>query len=123
MSLEVESLTAGYGAVPVLRNVSFDVPTGGTIAVLGRNGMGKTTLVRALAGLIPTAEGRILLDGDDVTGLPAHERSARGFATIVQGRGIFPRLTVRENMEMGRIASRRKKTDRLVEVLGFFPSL
>jgi branched-chain amino acid transport system ATP-binding protein len=123
MSLEVENLTAGYGAVPVLRNVSFDVPTGGIIAVLGRNGMGKTTLVRALAGLIPAAEGRILLDGDDVTGLPAHERSARGFATIVQGRGIFPRLTVRENLEMGRIASRRAKTDRLEEVLGYFPRL
>ena len=123
MSLEVESLTAGYGAVPVLRNVSFDVPSGGIIAVLGRNGMGKTTLVRALAGLIPAAEGRILLDGDDVTGLPAHERSARGFATIVQGRGIFPRLTVRENLEMGRIASRRAKADRLEEVLGYFPRL
>src|SRR3546814_11933486 len=85
--------------------------------------MGKTTLVRALAGLIPAAEGRILLDGDDVTGLPAHERSARGFATIVQGRGIFPRLTVRENLETGRIASRRAKTDRLEEVLGYFPRL
>src|SRR3546814_1635789 len=85
--------------------------------------MGKTTLVRALAGLIPAVDGRILLDGDDVTGLPAHERSARGFATIVQGRGIFPRLTVRENLEMGRIASRRAKTDRLEEVLGYFPRL
>lgn len=123
MSLEVESLTAGYGAIPVLRKVTFDVPTGGIIAVLGRNGMGKTTLVRALAGLIPAAAGRILLDGDDVTGLPAHERSARGFATIVQGRGIFPRLTVRENLEMGRIASRRTKADRLEEVLGYFPRL
>lgn len=122
MSLEVQNLTAGYGAVPVLRGVSFDVPTGGIIAVLGRNGMGKTTLVRALAGLIP-AEGRILLDGDDVTGLPAHERSACGVATIVQGRGIFPRLTVRENLEMGRIASRRAKTNRLEEVLGYFPRL
>jgi branched-chain amino acid transport system ATP-binding protein len=123
MSLEVENLTAGYGAVPVLRHVSFDVPTGGIIAVLGRNGMGKTTLVRALAGLIPATEGRVLLDGDDVTSLPAHERSARGFATIVQGRGIFPRLTVRENLEMGRIASRRAKADRLEEVLGYFPRL
>ncbi len=123
MSLEVERLTAGYGAVPVLRQVSFVVPTGGIIAVLGRNGMGKTTLVRALAGLIRATEGRILLDGEEVTELPAHERSARGFATIVQGRGIFPRLTVRENLEMGRIASSRTKADRLDEVLGYFPRL
>ena len=123
MSLAVQALTAGYGAVPVLRRISFEVPTGGVIAVLGRNGMGKTTLVRALAGLIRATEGRILLDGEDVTHLPAHERSARGFATIVQGRGIFPRLTVRENLEMGRIASSRPKTDRLDEVLGYFPRL
>ena len=67
MSLAVENLTAGYGAVPVLRQVSFDVPAGGIIAVLGRNGMGKTTLVRAIAGLIRATEGRVLLDGDDVS--------------------------------------------------------
>lgn len=123
MSLNVEGLTAGYGAITVLRRISFDVPTGSVIAVLGRNGMGKTTLVRALAGLIRATEGRILLDGDDVTDLPAHERSVRGFATIVQGRGIFPRLTVRENLEMGRVASSRAKADRMEEVLGYFPRL
>jgi branched-chain amino acid transport system ATP-binding protein len=123
MSLRVEGLTAGYGAITVLRGVTFEVATGSIIAVLGRNGMGKTTLVRALAGLIPVTSGKILLGDADVTGLPAHERAAAGFATVVQGRGIFPRLSVRENLTMGRIASGRRKSDRLGEVLGYFPRL
>jgi len=123
MSLRVEGLTAGYGAITVLRGVTFEIAKGSIIAVLGRNGMGKTTLVRALAGLIPATSGRILLDEADVTHLPAHERAAAGFATVVQGRGIFPRLTVRENLTMGRIASSRQKSNRLEEVLGYFPRL
>jgi ABC-type branched-subunit amino acid transport system ATPase component len=123
MSLRVEGLTAGYGAITVLRGVTFEVATGSIIAVLGRNGMGKTTLVRALSGLIPATSGRILLGDTDVTRFPAHERAAAGFATVVQGRGIFPRLTVRENLTMGRIASGRPKPDRLEEVLGYFPRL
>jgi branched-chain amino acid transport system ATP-binding protein len=123
MSLRVEGLTAGYGAITVLRGVTFEVATGSIIAVLGRNGMGKTTLVRALAGLIPATSGKILLGDADVTDLPAHERAAAGFATVVQGRGIFPRLSVRENLTMGRIASGRRKSDRLDEVLGYFPRL
>ncbi|MBX6321786.1 MAG: ABC transporter ATP-binding protein, partial [Rhodospirillaceae bacterium] len=91
-------------------------------AALGRNGMGKTTLIRCLAGLLPASAGAIRLDGRDIGRLPPHERARLGLATVVQGRGIFPRLTVAENLEMGRIAGGRKRS-RLEEVFGYFPRL
>jgi len=123
MSLSVESIAAGYRDIVVLRDVSFRVPRGGVLGVLGRNGMGKTTLIRALAGLIHPSQGRILYDGEDVTNLPPHNRAVRGMTTVLQGRGIFPKLTVRENLIMGRIASAKPKRDRMAEVLDYFPRL
>jgi urea ABC transporter ATP-binding protein UrtE len=123
MTLEIKNLDAGYGGIKVLRDVSFHVETGKVLGVLGRNGMGKTTLIRALAGLIVPTAGEILLDGTDISRLAAHERARRGITTVVQGRGIFPRLTVQENLEMGRIASGRVKRDRKEEVLDYFPRL
>src|SRR3954452_5757971 len=123
MALEVENLTAGYGAITVLRDVSLKVADGEILGMLGRNGMGKSTLIRCISGLIPASAGAIRLAGHDVTGLPPHARARLGLATIVQGRGIFPRLTVRENLEMGRIAGGGAKRSRLEEVLGYFPRL
>ncbi|MEA2986227.1 MAG: urea transport system ATP-binding protein [Alphaproteobacteria bacterium] len=123
MSLGVESVTAGYGDITVLRDVSFAVPQGRVLGVLGRNGMGKTTLIRTLAGLIRPSRGRIRYDGEDVTDLPPHKRAERGLTTVVQGRGIFPKLTVRENLLMGRIATAKPKRDRTSEVLDYFPRL
>ncbi len=121
--LQAEHVTAGYGTSMVLRDLSLDVRSGEILGVLGRNGMGKSTLIRCLAGLIRPASGRILLDGEDITRLPAHARARAGLTTVVQGRGIFPALTVRENLEMGRIASGRVRRTRLVEVVGYFPRL
>jgi ABC-type branched-subunit amino acid transport system ATPase component len=123
VSLGVESVTAGYGDIIVLREVSFAIPQGRILGVLGRNGMGKTTLIRTLAGLIRPTSGRIVYDGEDVTNLPPHKRAERGLTTVVQGRGIFPKLTVRENLIMGRIASGKPKRDRMAEVLDYFPRL
>ncbi|WP_239025173.1 ABC transporter ATP-binding protein [Rhodoligotrophos defluvii] len=123
MSLTVEQLSAGYGNIGVLRDLSFSLEKGEVLGVLGRNGMGKTTLIRALAGTIPTARGAIVLDGEDITALPDYQRARRGITTIVQGRGMFPKLTVRENLEMGRIAGGRAKRDRRDEVLSYFPRL
>ena len=105
MKLEVENVTAGYGNITVLRDVSFKVNSGGIMGVLGRNGMGKSTLIKCLAGLILPAEGAIKLNGEDISNLLPHVRANRGVTTVVQGRGIFPDLTVMENLEMGRIAS------------------
>ncbi len=123
MAFVVDRVTAGYGPITVLRDVSFAVEHGEILGVLGRNGMGKTTLIRCLAGLIRPSQGSISLDGQDFTHLPPHVRARRGIATVVQGRGIFPRLTVRENLEMGRIAGGGAKRSRLDEVIGYFPRL
>jgi branched-chain amino acid transport system ATP-binding protein len=123
MRLEVKDMTAGYGSITVLRELSLQVEDGGILGVLGRNGMGKTTLIRCLAGLIIPTAGSILFHGQDVTRLAPHERARLGVTTVVQGRGIFPQLTVRENLEMGRVASGRPKRSRLDEVLDYFPRL
>jgi ABC-type branched-subunit amino acid transport system ATPase component len=123
MGLEVERVTAGYGSITVLRDVSLRVADGEILGVLGRNGMGKSTLIRCISGLIPASAGALRFAGRDITGLPPHRRARLGITTIVQGRGIFPRMSVRENLEMGRIAGGTAKRSRLEEVLGYFPRL
>ena len=123
MSLEVDNVTAGYGPITVLREVSMQVGSGQVLGVLGRNGMGKSTLIRCLSGLIRPDSGRILFDGQDVTALAAHDRARLGMTTVVQGRGMFAKLTVRESLEMGRIASGRVRRSRIDEVLDYFPRL
>lgn len=122
-NLKVETLTAGYGDITVLRDIDIAVDKGGILGVLGRNGMGKTTLIRALSGQIPLQSGRIEFDGEDVGMLSAHQRARRGMTTVVQGRGIFPRLTVREHLMMGRVAGGGHKPDRTDEVIDYFPIL
>lgn len=121
--LELQAIHSGYGNVAVLSDISFALEAGAILGVLGRNGMGKSTLIRTIAGTLKVRSGSIKLNGDDLTALPAHLRADRGITTVVQGRGIFPKLTVWENLEMGRLASGRAKRNRLDEVLGYFPRL
>jgi ABC-type branched-subunit amino acid transport system ATPase component len=123
MDLAVENLHAGYGGIRVLRGITFRVRSGEILGVLGRNGMGKTTLIRCLCGLLPLTEGRLRLGEHDLTRLPPHERARLGLTSVIEGRGIFPRLTVRENLEMGRVAAGRARLSRLDEVVGYFPLL
>jgi branched-chain amino acid transport system ATP-binding protein len=123
MTLVVQNVTAGYGNITVLHDLSLTVARGAILGVLGRNGMGKSTLIRCLAGLILPQAGTITLEGEDISRLPPHQRARRGLTTVVQGRGIFPRLTVMENLEMGRVAAGGRKRNRLDEVLGYFPRL
>jgi ABC-type branched-subunit amino acid transport system ATPase component len=123
MALVLNSVSAGYGDSIVLRNLSMTVEPGEILGVLGRNGMGKSTLIRCIAGLVVAKEGSISLDAEVITQLAPHERARRGITTIVQGRGIFPRLTVRENLEMGRIGAGRAHRSRFDEVLVDFPLL
>jgi ABC-type branched-subunit amino acid transport system ATPase component len=123
MMLRAEGIHTGYAGIKVLQGVSINLGYGEILGVLGRNGMGKSTLIRCLAGLLPVWLGAIGLDGKDITRLSAFERARRGLTTIVQGRGIFPRLTVYENLEMGRIAGGGGKLSRLDEVIGYFPHL
>ncbi len=99
--LKVEKLNQFYGSSQTLRDVSFEVPTGAVTALLGRNGVGKTTLLKCLMGVLPVASGSIELDGQELRPLPPYVRVRLGVGYVPQGREIFPRLTVEENLMMG----------------------
>lgn len=99
--LEATDIHVSYGPVPAVRGISLEVRDGESIALLGRNGAGKTTTLRALAGLARPTKGSIVLDGKDVTGLPAERRVGLGIALVPEGRGMFPQLTVYESLKMG----------------------
>ncbi|MFY8114139.1 MAG: ATP-binding cassette domain-containing protein, partial [Rhabdaerophilum sp.] len=108
--LEVQDLVAGYGAMPVLRGVSLSVGPGEIVAVLGANGVGKTTLNRAVSGLIRPDRGSIRFEGEPIERLDAAGIVARGLIHVPEGRKIFPNMTVRENLELG--AYRRARANR-----------
>ena len=97
-ALELRDVRAGYGRIEVLHGVSIDVPKGAVVALLGRNGMGKTTTLRAIAGSIPVSSGTIRLDGRRIDSRRASAIAARGLVLVPEGRGVFPGLTVRENL-------------------------
>jgi branched-chain amino acid transport system ATP-binding protein len=119
--LTFENLNAHYGPSHVLQGVDLDVPDGTIAAVLGRNGVGKTTTVRAVMGLVPPSSGRILLDGEDIAGWPPHRVARAGVAYVPEGRLIFPDLTVVENI---RVAERRPaKAWPLSRLFELFPAL
>lgn len=99
--LKVDSLHQSYGGSHILRGLSFEVETGKVTTLLGRNGVGKTTLLKSLMGLVKTRSGSITFDGRDLTHLAPHERVKAGIGFVPQGREIFPRLTVEENLLMG----------------------
>ena len=103
--LAVEDLHLRYGPSPIVQGVSLAVDVGEVVALLGRNGVGKTTLARGLVGLTPIAQGHVRVDGADVTGLAAHRVSRHGVRIVPQGRGIFPRLSVEENLRIGAFLS------------------
>lgn len=120
MPLEVDNLSAGYGPTQVLDKVSFSVAAGGRLAVLGRNGMGKTTLLATLAGQTRRYDGRIRLGATDVTGMASAARAHQGLGYVPQARCIFPTLTVEENLFVG--LKNRPKTA-LEEAFQMFPRL
>jgi urea transport system ATP-binding protein len=99
--LNVEGIDLHYGAAQALRGVSISARVGEVTCVLGRNGVGKTSLLRAICGLQPISSGRIVWQDEDIAKLPAYERARRGIGSVPQGREIFPLLTVRENLETG----------------------
>lgn len=101
--LDVVGLWARYGATPILQGVDMHVDKGEIVSLIGRNGVGKTTTMRCLIGLLRASTGSVRLLGKDVTALPADERARRGMGYIPQGRYVFPRMTVQENLEVGRL--------------------
>jgi urea transport system ATP-binding protein len=120
--LKVEGLNQYYGGSHILRGLSFEAPPGRVTALLGRNGAGKTTLLRALMGLVPVASGRISFEGKDLSGAPPYRRAAAGIGYVPQGREIFPRLTVEENLLMG-LAARPREAPIPARVFELFPML
>ncbi len=124
--IEAAALEVSYGPVTAVRGIDLTVDDGEVVVVLGRNGAGKTTTLKAIAGLLPVSSGRIQLDGEDVTGLPAEKRVERGLVLVPEGRGMFAELSVRDNLIMGayhrRLPRSRLKPD-LDLVTDRFPRL
>jgi urea transport system ATP-binding protein len=122
--LNVEKLNQYYGAAHTLRGVSLSVEKGQCLALLGRNGVGKTTLLKCLMGVLPVADGQVTLEGRDITKLKPHERAHLGMAYVPQGREIFARLTVEENLLMGMATKSGRKASTIKgEVYELFPVL
>ncbi|MEU8814501.1 ABC transporter ATP-binding protein [Actinoplanes sp. NPDC048796] len=119
--LEVDGLTVGYGAAPVLHDVSLSVQEGQIVAVLGANGAGKTTLLRALSGLLPPAAGRVVFDGVDLRGVKVERLVRHGIAHVPEGRGVVTELTVDENLRLGGLW--RKPQPPLAPIYELFPRL
>jgi branched-chain amino acid transport system ATP-binding protein len=123
--LELQGLSVSYGGIAAVKGISFAVARGEIVALIGANGAGKTSTLKAIAGLVPASSGRIALFGDDTKGLPAHRIVARGVALVPEGRAIFGGLTVRENLELGAFLKRERAAleQRLARVVALFPRL
>jgi amidase len=121
--LEVEGLFSGYGRVPVLHGIDLTVADGEVVGILGHNGMGKSTLLKTLMGIVDARAGSIVFDGADVTRLPAYERNRMGLAYVPQGRGIFPHLSVLDNLRMGVAAHEDDEEQAIRRILEEFPRL
>ena len=124
--LEVNDLVSGYGSLEVLHGISLDVAEGEIVSVLGANGAGKTTFLRAVSGVLDTWSGTVRLDGDDLAGASVERRAAAGLGHLPEGRGVFQNLTVRENLDLGTVLRRdgaaAVNADR-ERLLGIFPDL
>jgi urea transport system ATP-binding protein len=127
--LEIEGVSVFYGESQVLWDVSLTVPAGGVVCLMGRNGVGKTTLLKTIMGLLPARSGRIVFDGVDLVGRRPEERSACGIGYVPQGREIFPNLTVAENLRIGALGRSRgqgdghRRDEDLDEIFALFPKL
>jgi branched-chain amino acid transport system ATP-binding protein len=123
--LAIDDLHCAYGEIQALWGIGFEVRAGEIVALLGANGAGKTTTLRAVSGLIVPSRGRVRFEGDDITRMPPHEILGRGISHVPEGRHLWPRMTVLENLELGAYnrTARAGREERLQWVLGFFPKL
>ncbi len=123
--LRVEGLSAGYGDLPVIRDISIAVEEGQFVSIVGPNGAGKTTLFKTISGILAPKAGRIRFEGTDLATVPAPRRPHLGIAHVPEGRQVFPSLTVMENLEMGAFteAGRRNWKDNIERILGWLPVL
>ena len=118
-----EVVSVSYGKSQVVYNVSFEIKDDEKLILLGRNGVGKTTLLKSIIGLLPAKTGDISLNSDKVTKLKPYERSRKGIAYVPQGREIIPQLTVQENLELGALAHKVDYAKKVEEIFEYFPVL
>lgn len=123
--LQLENITTVYGKNEMLRNVSLDIPKGTVTCLLGSNGAGKSTLIKAILGLVKVTKGKIIFDGKEITNLPTHKVVGMGISIVPEGKRIFPKMTVRENLRMGAYLEQdeNKIEHRTEEVLNLYPRL
>jgi len=121
--LKMENVSAGYDESLILKGINLEVAEKQVVALLGRNGVGKTTLLKTILGILPTRTGEILIEGTPVNALPTNRRARMGIGYVPQGRDIFPSLTVWENLKISLAASKSGGDDRLDEVFELFPVL
>jgi branched-chain amino acid transport system ATP-binding protein len=122
--ISIQNLRAGYGRIEVLHGIDLDVATSQIACVIGANGAGKTTLLMTICGRVPAASGTVLFEGEDITRLPTFELTRRGIALVPEGRRIFPRMSVLENLQMGAFAGQPAHfSSDLDFVLTLFPAL
>ncbi len=127
MLLEVDDLQVNYGHIEAIRGISFSVPQGTVTSLVGANGAGKTTTLKTISGLRKVRGGAVRFEGEDITNLPPYERVKRGISQSPEGRGCFPGMTVRENLDMGAFLRKDRKTaayrDDIERVYTLFPRL
>ena len=126
MRLEIKDLRVFYGKIEAIKGISIVVNQGEIVTLIGANGAGKTTTLKTISGLRPISSGQILFDGQDISKMPAHERTALGISQAPEGRGIFPGMTVLENLEIGKYFRKERKAEMaedLKEVYHLFPRL
>ncbi len=123
MILEVKNVTSGYDRVMIVNNVSISIDKGEIVSIIGRNGVGKSTLMKTLIGLLKTSSGEIDFDGANITKMKAHNRAKSGIGYVPQGHGIFPNLTVEENLKMGTMINSDGTQKNFEMVYDYFPRL
>ncbi len=126
MRLEVKDLRVQYGKIEAIKGISFVVEEGEIVTLIGANGAGKTTTLKTISGLRPVASGQIIYNGEDISKVPAHERVNLGISQAPEGRGIFPGMTVLENLEIGKYSRKDRKNEMqedLEKIYHLFPRL
>ena len=121
--LEIKDLFVSYGMMEVLHGISLNVQTGELVSVIGPNGAGKTTLIKTIMGLVQPKSGAVLYDGQDISHIPAHKRAEMGIGYVPEGRHVFGRLTVEENLAIGAYSSKDKLKKNIEMVYDIFPRL
>src|SRR3954463_9423025 len=121
--LRIEKLSASYGESQILRDVDLDIRAGEVVCLMGRNGVGKTTLLKSLMGLLPPQSGRVLFEDTALPRASPDVRARRGIGYVPQGREIFPRLTVLENLQVGLLANPDRPREVPSEIFEYFPAL